>query len=297
MAAQRRGGFTLIELLVVVAIIAVLISMLLPSLGKAREQSRRSVCAANLRALATGYRMYASEHEDAAAVGTHPTIGDSGGGNNNRDGASLFYQQKPGGPFPEGVSDFIGMGRLWQTGVNTTPLTYFCPSSMIGMPNWVPNGRGNVAWPPKIDPTASLNLAARGSYSVRPCPPVADQRGAAMGFNYWKITIVPNSPNAAGWGFINLSGSTVNNMFNPKLGRLGMIALLSDMGCGTAYVDATHKTGVNVAYVDASVRWTPRDKFNSLMATTAIGSGWSVGTTSTSDMSKMDAIWNIWDKN
>ncbi len=61
---RRKTSFTLIELLVVVAIIAVLVAMLLPALGSAREMARRSVCANNLRSQGAGFHMYAMSYND-----------------------------------------------------------------------------------------------------------------------------------------------------------------------------------------------------------------------------------------
>lgn len=69
MPTLRRTGFTLIELLVVVAIIALLISILLPTLSRARQSARGVVCASNLRQLASGWHMYADEHRDVLLPG------------------------------------------------------------------------------------------------------------------------------------------------------------------------------------------------------------------------------------
>lgn len=60
--ASLSRGFTLIELLVVVGIIAVLISILVPSLGAARNQARTTKCLTNLKAMETAHWMYMSEH-------------------------------------------------------------------------------------------------------------------------------------------------------------------------------------------------------------------------------------------
>jgi len=60
---KKRKGFTLIELLVVVAIIALLISILLPSLSRARELTRRAVCGANLRGMGQGMHIYSNDNQ------------------------------------------------------------------------------------------------------------------------------------------------------------------------------------------------------------------------------------------
>jgi prepilin-type N-terminal cleavage/methylation domain-containing protein len=60
---EQRGGFTLVELLVVIGIIALLISILLPTLRRAKDQADRVNCQSKLRQLVTGVRLYADDYK------------------------------------------------------------------------------------------------------------------------------------------------------------------------------------------------------------------------------------------
>jgi prepilin-type N-terminal cleavage/methylation domain-containing protein/prepilin-type processing-associated H-X9-DG protein len=61
---QPKCGFTLVELLVVIAIIALLMGILLPALGRARELARRAVCMANVRRLSISIKLYIDNYDD-----------------------------------------------------------------------------------------------------------------------------------------------------------------------------------------------------------------------------------------
>ena len=68
---KKIKGFTLIEMLVVVAIIALLISILLPSLSKARELARRTVCGANVKDIGTTLYIYQGDNLDVFPTSPH----------------------------------------------------------------------------------------------------------------------------------------------------------------------------------------------------------------------------------
>ena len=74
----RPGAFTLVELLVVIGIIATLVAILLPTLGRAREAARAANCLSNLRQINTAFMLFAHDNK-----GYLPQVGGSGTSSDN----------------------------------------------------------------------------------------------------------------------------------------------------------------------------------------------------------------------
>jgi prepilin-type N-terminal cleavage/methylation domain-containing protein len=117
-ATVRRQAFTLIELLVVISIIASLAAMLLPAIGLVRDQAKRTVCASNLRNLATATLAYIADFDGMLPAG----------GRYNGSWSSGFYLvPQPGA--------FIVMEYLDITASHDTQATrgVHCPANPTGV--------------------------------------------------------------------------------------------------------------------------------------------------------------------
>jgi prepilin-type N-terminal cleavage/methylation domain-containing protein/prepilin-type processing-associated H-X9-DG protein len=128
-------AFTLVELLVVVGIIAVLIGILLPTLGRARESARRAQCLSNLRQTSLAFRFYALNNRDQVPLGYRV---------NTKQFNSMVYSST--------AARLVLFGWLYTEGYMKPPQVFFCPSendprSMFATPDnpWPPGPDGNPA--------------------------------------------------------------------------------------------------------------------------------------------------------
>ena len=121
---ERRTGFTLIELLVVVSIIALLVSMLLPTLGKAREQARQVSCANNQQIIVKGLAQYVAEWN----VFPYNYYYYSQGGPNDDLWALACLSLQVGGP----RGGPLGDSKLMYLDETEFPGAYICPSADKG---------------------------------------------------------------------------------------------------------------------------------------------------------------------
>lgn len=141
---RRRAAFTLIEVLVVVAIIALLVSILLPTLRQAKEQAKIGVCLSNLGTIGKGTAAYLNNEKDkfpfnpgipetaaAKASGQYPPVFSSAfGGNRSTDYGSWDDLV---GPMQKPLNKYVQPGKLGadlgRTRTMPGPLrVYQCPS-------------------------------------------------------------------------------------------------------------------------------------------------------------------------
>lgn len=135
--SYRRNGMILMELLVGVAILALLMAILLPSLSLARQKARRMTCAANLRAVGHAFNLYKT------SLGRYPCPGD-------RDPYKVFGSLwKPGvpGPFRPNTK-LADIGDLAEALVHSSlgdPRALYCPSSLQSDP-YAPTPYAKMVW-------------------------------------------------------------------------------------------------------------------------------------------------------
>jgi prepilin-type N-terminal cleavage/methylation domain-containing protein len=214
---RKSSGFTLVELLVVIGIIALLISILLPSLNKAREASKRIQCASGLRQLGQACQIYATNYKNYVPIGYMSEMQFS----------YVIYWHNSGSPMnADGtVGHITQFGMLWDTGLLKSPKTFFCPSfeaDTFFMYNTTDN-------PFPFNKTSTT-------------PPTHTR----MGYNARPVCDWP-AGTPAPWTPRSGTMMTMSRMKNK--------AMATELIMDPQYVKSGHKTGVNVLFGNASVKW------------------------------------------
>src|SRR2546423_12422172 len=233
---RHKRAFTLVELLVVIGIIAVLISILLPSLNKARQAANRAACLSNLRSIGQMMAIYAAENQMQVPLGT------------NSDGyqASYFIAVKSGSE-----TRWPTWGPLYKANLLKSPGYLYCPSEVRDYHKY--NAGPDNSWKPD-DPTGNLNDGLRAGYLLRPC----DSTYRPV---LWPAST--NSPGAPPVDNKNYSSTDPRAPWRPypQISKLKRIAIAADIFSTPARIIQRHVKGINVLYADGSAIWVEREAF------------------------------------
>jgi prepilin-type N-terminal cleavage/methylation domain-containing protein/prepilin-type processing-associated H-X9-DG protein len=133
MNRARQRAFTLIELLVVIAIIALLIGILLPAIGRARDTARDLVCQTNVRSIGQALILYANDWK-----GKYPPNTNEGLDENGNPGVYWYEQARIGNYLPDfgGNEAIDGVSNISQTAGGGV---FICPSHPDGLRSYTMN--------------------------------------------------------------------------------------------------------------------------------------------------------------
>src|SRR5882757_5992346 len=139
MSPKKRRGFTLIELLVVIAIIAILASMLLPALAKAKQKAHAIACVSNLRQWGLALTMYLDDNRNIFPLPKIATATPgSSGYNENTPGWSNFADFHNAGQgdsaWFNALPSYVGGKALWEIAANSAGTSFATSKKIFDCP-------------------------------------------------------------------------------------------------------------------------------------------------------------------